>query len=134
MKKLGCVLILAILTVLAFAYNQIRVDQMQKQVAEIAGKLGLGIQGAAKPSGPDLMTSLAQAEKSARRAKQFLKQGKSSQAQAELDKVLRNLKRANTVSSSIVGDAAKFVGEAKERAVKVFQKAWKHISEEAKTK
>jgi hypothetical protein len=51
-----------------------------------------------------------------------------------LDRALRSLQSANTVSEDIVGDAAQFMGKARENAVKVFRKAWQDIAAEAKPK
>jgi hypothetical protein len=54
------------------------------------------------------------------------------EAQAELDWTLKNLNSANNVSQDIVGDTAEYMGKAREKAIELFQTAWKDIAEETK--
>jgi len=134
-QKIGCFLLVLVLAVLA--WDQWRIEQMRNEVRAISERVHVGAkapQAKASSGGSDLVTSLAQIEKHARRAKELMKQKKTAAAQAELDKLLASLKSANTVSTDIAGDAAEFLGKARDNAVDVFQKAWKDISEEAKPK
>ena len=132
MGRIGC--LLAIIVLLVIGWDQWRIEQMRGEVARISGKLH--VESKIKPGAgkSDLVTALAETERHARRAKELLRKKKTAQAQVELDKALASLKSANTVSTDMVGDAAEFMGKARERAVKVFQGAWKEISEQAKPK
>lgn len=131
MRRLGCLGMLIVLLLGVVAYDRWQIERLRGEVAAIAGKVH-----AEKPPKPtagkksDLMTSLAEAEKYTRQAKELLAGKKVTEAQAQLDKAMRKLKSANGVSKDIVGDTAQFLGKARHNAVVVFQKAWKDISEE----
>lgn len=130
---------LLIVVVVVVAYQQYCISQMRNGMYGITSKVHveeIGGKPASSERGrnSDLVTSLAQAERHTRIAKELIREKKTAQAQAELDKALRNLKSAHGVSSDIVGSAAQFLGKTKDNAVSVFQKAWKDISEEAKNK
>lgn len=130
MKRSGCFLV--ILVLLVIGYDQYRIEQLRQEVRAISGKVHIE-KKEKQNSSPDLVTSLAEAERYAKNAKKFIGSKKPKQAQEELDKALKRLKSANAVSKDIVGDAAQFLGNARERTVRTFQKAWNDISEEAKT-
>lgn len=134
MQRLGCIVLA--LVVLLFAWDQWRIEQMRREVQAISGRVhGQQQPSKAKNGGDaDLVTSLAQVEKHTKRAKELIRKKRTAEAQAELELALKSLKSANTVSKDIVGDAAEFVGNARDRAVQVFQKAWQDISKEAKPK
>ncbi len=133
MKRAGCLLFVVVLLIIA--WDQYRIEMMRRQVEQISSK----IQGGKKTDGgkgglSGLVTPMAQTERHVRRAKELLASKKTAEAQAELDKALKSLKSANTVSRDIVGDAAEAFGKTRDKAVKVFQDTWKEISEEAKPK
>ncbi|MDH7602969.1 MAG: hypothetical protein QHI38_12555 [Armatimonadota bacterium] len=133
MGRLGC--LLAALILLVVAWDQYRIEQMRKEIGNISNKLHVQRSGRlVRGTGSDLVTSLAQAESHMRRAKELVKKGKTAQAQAEIDRALQYLQSANKVSTDIAGDAAKFLGQARDRAMKVFQDTWREISEQAKPK
>jgi hypothetical protein len=132
MGRLGC--LVALLILLLVAWDQYRIEQMRKEIGNISSKLHVQDNKTSKQTGSDLVTALAKAERHTRRAKELLKNKKTAQAQAELDKALAYLQSANKVSTDIAGDAAKFLGQARDRAMKVFQDTWKEISEQAKPK
>ncbi len=133
MGRLGCLLALVILLVVA--WDQYRIEKMRKEISNISSKVHVQRSSGLRDRGEsDLVTSLAKAEGHTRRAKELLKKGKTAQAQAELDRALQYLRSANEVSTDIVGDTAKFLGQARDRAIKVFQDTWREISEQAKPK
>lgn len=133
MGRIGCIAIVIIL--LMVGYDQYRIEQMRSEVKAITSKLHVVQSSKTAISGnSDLMTTVAEAERHTRKAKALLRAKKTAAAEVELDKALASFKSANTVSRDIVGDAAEFMGKARDNAVKVFQKAWTDISEEAKTK
>ena len=132
MARLGC--LLAIIVLLVIGWDQYRIEQMRRQIGNISGKLHVQDKKGTSKGKSDLVTALAETERHARKAKELLRNRKTAQAQAELDKALASLKSANAVSTDIVGDAADFLGGARDRAVKVFQDTWKEISEQAKPK
>ena len=135
MKRVGCMGFIVVIVLLVFGYNQFRMEQMRSELAAISNKFHVSPENKTAGSGKtDMVTALAQAEAYTRHAKQLITKKKITQAQAELDKALNSLESANKVSSDIVGDAAGYIGKARDKAVNVFQKAWKDISEEAKTK
>ncbi len=131
MKRGGCFLIILILLVIG--YDQWRIEQLRQEVRTISGKVHVEKKEDKGKTSPDLVTALAEAERYAKNAKELIKSKKPQEAQAQLDKALNRLKSANDVSKDIVGDAAEFLGNARERTVRTFQKAWNDISEEAKT-
>lgn len=133
MGRIGCFVLLIVLVVLA--YDQYRIEQMRNEVRAISGKVH--VESTDKRTGPsnaDLVTALAEVERHTKRAQELIKNKKNVEARAELDKALKSLRSANTVSKDIIGDVAESLGKARKNAVDVFQKAWKDISEEAKTK
>ena len=130
MRRLGCLIIIIVLGIIG--YDQIRLEQVRNEVRAISGKLHFG--GKAKVGSTDLVTALAAAERHAKNAKLLIRKHKDAEAQAEIDSVLKSLRSANTVSSDIVGDAAEAVGNARDKVVRVFQKAWNDVSEEARPK
>lgn len=134
MQRLGCVALA--LVVLLFAWDQWRIEQMRRELRAISGKVH--VEQAPKDAGDgqktDLVTVLAQVEKHTKRAKELIRKKRTTEAQAELDRALKGLQAANNVSEDIVGDAAEYMGKARDRAVEVFQKAWKDISQEARPK
>ena len=135
MRRAGCMALIVVIGLLVLGYNQFRMEQMRSELAAISSKFHVNSANKSTASGKtDMVTALAQAEAYTRHAKQLIAKKKISQAQVELDKALKSLKSANTVSSDIVGDAAGYLGKARDNAINVFQKAWKDISEEAKTK
>ena len=135
MRRMGCLLSLVVLIVIAFGYNQLRFDRLRDEVSRISGKVhvtdGKNKTGAGKT---DLVTALANAERHTKRARELIRKKRTTEAQRELDLALRSIDSASNVSQDIVGDAAQFLGKARENAVKVFRKAWNDISEEAKPK
>lgn len=135
MRRIGCLGMLIILLLGVIAYDRWQIVQLRAEVAAIAGKVHAGKPSKSAPGKkPDLMTSLAEAEKFTRQAQTLLADKRFAEAQAKLDKAMRKLGSANLVSKDIVGDAAQYLGKAKENAVAVFQKAWKDISEEPESK
>lgn len=134
MRRLGCLGILIVVLLAVIVYDQWKIEQLRGEVAAIASKVHAT--KASKTAGrkSDLVTTLAEAEKYTRQAKELMSSKRVAEAQASLDKALRRLNSANTVSKDIVGDAAQFLGKAKDNAVRVFQKAWKDISEEPSQK
>ncbi len=132
MARLGCLFFIII--VLVVGYDQWRIAQLQEEVRAISGKVHVspGTKKSGSPS--DLLTSLAEAQKHTKAAKELIAKKKLPQAQVELDKALAKLKTANGVSQDIVGDVAQVLGKARDKTVRVFQKAWNDIAEEAKPK
>ena len=128
-RGIGCLVLMVV--VLVVVYQQYNMGKMRKEVGAISAKLG--IEDGEQSTGANLVGSLANAEKHARKARDLMDEKKFKQAQAELDKVLTSLKSANSVSRDITGDMADFVGKARHKAVRVFQKAWEDISEETKS-
>jgi hypothetical protein len=131
MKRMGCLLFALVLLVIG--YDQWRIEQLRREVRAISGKVHIENKQNGDKSSTDLVTALAEAERHAKNAKELIRKKKSKEAQAELDKALKRLRSANDVSKDIVGDAAEFLGNARDRTVRTFQKAWNDISEEAKT-
>lgn len=126
-------ILILVLVVAVVGYDQWRIEQLRSEVASISGKIHVGNTGKSAPAGKsDLVTALAQAERYTRQAQELLKSKKTAQAQVELQKAMKSLKSANSVSKDIIGDTAQFLGNARDNAVKVFQKAWNDISEESK--
>lgn len=131
MGRLGCFAI--VLVLLVVGYDQYRIEQMRSEVSAMSSKLHVATQSkSAKNKKPDLVTTVAEAERHTRKAKELLREKKTAAAQVELDKALKSFKSANSVSQDMAGDAAEFMGKARDNAVKMFQKAWTDISEEAK--
>lgn len=130
MGRLGCLIIIVIALVVGF--DQFRIEQMRNEVRAISGKVHIG--GGGKGGSTDLVTTLAEAERHAKTAKELIRKHKDAEASAEIDRALKSLKSANTVSQDIVGDVAETLGKARDNAVRVFQKAWNDISEEARPK
>lgn len=125
--------LILVLVVAVVGYDQWRIEQLRNEVASISGKIHVGNAPKGAPAGEsDLVTALAQAERYTKQAQELLKSKKTAQAQVELQKAMKSLKSANNVSKDIIGDTAQFLGNARNNAVKVFQKAWNDISEEAK--
>lgn len=126
---MGCLFF--ILVLLIIGYDQWRIEQLRSEVRAISARVH--IQDKAKNAAkPDLVTALAEAQRYATNAKELIAKKKPQQAQVELDKALKRLNSANDVTKDIVGDAAVFLGNARDRTVRTFQKAWNDISEEAK--
>ena len=135
MRRLGCFGMLIILLLAVIAYDHWQIEQLRGEVAAIASKVHAEKKpkaGVAKQS--DLVTTLAEAEKYTRQAKELLDGKKVAEAQAKLDKAMGKLNSANGVSKDIVGDTAQFLGKARHNATVVFQKAWKDISEDPQPK
>ena len=130
MGRIGCLAL--VIVALVVGYQQLSIRRMRKQVSAISARFGMEVDK--NGEGSDLVTALAEAERHAKNAKELISANKLKEARAELDKVLGDLKRANYVSRDIVGDAAGFLGKARNNAVKMFQKAWDDISEETKQK
>ena len=135
MKRAAGMVFIIVIIGLVLVYNQIRIEQMRTELAAISSKFHINSESKKTvKEKPNMVTSLAEAERHTKNAKQLISKNKTAQAQAELDKALKSLKSANKVSSDIVGDAADYLGKARNNAVRMFQKAWKDISEEAKPK
>jgi hypothetical protein len=132
MKRAGCLLFVLVLAVIA--WDQYRIEMMRRQLEQISSKIRLQNGSPAAKGKSDLVTAMAETERYARRAKQLLDKKKVAQAQAELDKALKSIRSANTVSRDIVGDAAQFLGTTRDKAIKLFQDTYKEISQEAKPK
>lgn len=132
MRRMGCMGMIVLILLGVIAYDHWKIEQLRGEVAAISSKVHAGKGPKAADHKTDLVTALAEAEKYTRQAKELISGKKVSEAQAKLDKALHKLKSANGVSKDIVGDSAQFLGKAKDNAVKVFQKAWKDISEEPK--
>jgi len=133
MARMGCALL--ILVAIIVGYDQYRITQLQNEVRAISGKVHTSNPGkAGEGEATDLVSSLASAERHVLNAKELLDKKKTAQAQAELDKVLANLKSANSVSQDIVGTVADTLGKARDKTIRVFEKAWKDVSEESKPK
>ncbi|MFQ3549449.1 MAG: hypothetical protein SNJ70_06825 [Armatimonadota bacterium] len=113
-------------------YNQYRFEKMREEVKSITSKF----QSEGKSDGDkdDLVTNLAKAERHTKRAKALLEKKEYEQAKIEMDKALESLSTANKVSTDIIGDTAHFFGNTKDRAVRMFKKAWDDISTEANGK
>jgi flagellin-specific chaperone FliS len=132
MRRMGCFGMLVLILLAVVAYDQWKIEQLRGEVAAIATKVHATKGSSAASQKSDLMTTLAEAEKYTRQAKEAMSNKKVGEAQAKLDKALHKLNSANGVSKDIIGDAAQYLGKAKDKAVEVFQKAWKDISEEPK--
>lgn len=137
MKNTGCLILVLLAVAALVAYDQYRIEQMRQEVLAISGKVyGTGPAKAKGKNGEqrDLVTALAEAERYTKKAQELIDQKRAKEAQAQLDKALARLKSANGVSKDIVGDTAQYLGKTRDNAIKVFQKAWNDISEEAKPK
>lgn len=130
--KAGCLVVLIL--ALIVTYDRWQIMQLQNEVRAISSKLHSSEKSNSTSGDSDLVTTLAKAEKHAKDAKKQLQEKNFGAAQKELDKALNSLRSANDVSRDIIGDAAEALGNARDKAVVVFQKAWKDISEEAKPK
>jgi len=133
LKKAGCLGVVLVLLILG--YQQWRIEQLRQEIRDISGKVHVesGAKGKDKSGDPDLVTALAESERHTKNAKEYISKKKLDQAQAELNKALKKLESANTVSKDIAGDISDVLGQAGERTKRAFQKAWNDISEEAKT-
>jgi len=129
LNRIGCIVLILIAVVVG--YDQWRIEQMRGEIKRLSGRVH-SVRDKVGKTDSDLVSSLAAAQKHAMKAKKLLAEKNTAAAQAELDRVLSSLKSANAVSRDIAGDAAVFLGEARERAVDLFQKAWNDISREAK--
>jgi cell division septum initiation protein DivIVA len=134
MKRVGCLGLVIVLVVLGFALQQRNIDQLRKEVKSISGKVQVQNGKVNAGGGSDLVTALARAESHTKRARELLKNHRTAEAQAELDKALTSLNSAHNVSKDIVGQAAEVFGKARKNAEDVFRKAWQDISEEATSK
>lgn len=131
MRRLGCFGMIVIVLAAVIAYQYWKIGQLSSQLASIATKVHSG--KAAEPASqqPDLMSALAQAQSYTRRAQDYLKSRNFAQAEADLKKAKQKLDAASTFSKSIYDSSAEFLSKAETRTVKVFNKAWKDISEES---
>ena len=134
MRRLGCLGSLIIVLLAVIVYDQWRIEQLRGEVAAIASKVHATKASKTVGQQSDLMTTIAEAEKYTRQAKELMSSKRVAQAQAKLDKALRKLRSAKGVSKDIVGHTAQFLGKAKDNAVRAFQQAWKDISEEPSQK
>ncbi|MCE5200155.1 MAG: hypothetical protein ABFD54_02130 [Armatimonadota bacterium] len=135
MKQTGCLVMVLILVLAVVAYDQYRIEQLRDEVRAISGKVHVQDQGKSKAAAngnSDLVTVLAEAERHAKNAKKLIANKKTAQAQTEIDAALKRLRSANVVSRDIVGDVADTLGSARDNAMRVFQKTWNDISEEAR--
>lgn len=132
MAKMGCFFLFIVIVAGIVGYDQWRITQLQNEVRAISGKVHV-VKPKKSGGSKDLVTTLADAELHTKKAKELIKKKKLVQAQAELDKALASLESANGVSQDIIGDVADALGDARDKTIKVFQKAWKDVSEEAKT-
>lgn len=131
MRRMGCMGLVVVLLLAVVVYDQWRIEQLRREVAAIAVKVHAADKSSAKSDKqPDLVTSLAEAEKYTRQAKQLISRKQNAEAANILDQALQKINSANLVSKDIFGDTAQYLGEAKDSAVEVFQKAWRDISEE----
>jgi hypothetical protein len=128
MRRLGCLGIIIILLLAVIVYDQWRIEQLRADVAAIAEKVHAGKAVKGTSAQADLVTALAEAQKYVRKAQASLAGNQA--ARKNLDKAASKLDSAKDVSKDIVGDAAQFLGKAKDNAVTVFQKAYKDMSEE----
>ena len=133
MTRLGCIVLIVVLLIVG--YDQWRIEQLRNEVESISQKVHVGededVKADAKPS--DLVTSLAEVERHTQRAKKLLDEKDYKEAAAELDKALQSLESANDVSEDIMGDVAESLGQARDKAIRVFRKAWNDIAEEAQS-
>lgn len=132
MRRMGCMGMVILILLAVIAYDHWKIEQLRGEVAAIASKVHAGKGVKKTDQKTDLVTTLAEAEKYTRQAQELISKQKIAEAQAKLNNTLHKLNSANGVSKDIVGDSAQFLGRAKDNAVKVFQKAWKDISEEPK--
>ena len=131
MRRMGCLWMIVILLLAVVAYDQWRIEQLRREVAAIAVKVHSSKPDKGKSAGnSDLVTSLAEAEQYTRQDKYLISNKKTAEAQTLLDKALSNPNSANGLSKDIIGGTAQYLGEAKDNAIEVFQKAWRDISEE----
>lgn len=131
MRKMGCMGLVVVLLVAVVVYDQWRIEQLRREVAAIAIKVHSADKSGSKAGNqPDLVTSLAEAEKYTKQAKQLISRKQNVEAANILDQALQKINSANSVSKDIFGDTAQYLGEAKDTAVEVFQKAWRDISED----
>lgn len=133
MKRIGCLVPLVALVVIAFAYNQWVISQLRDEVGRISGKVH-GVAGKKTTGGGDLVTALANAQRHTQRAKELMRKKRTAEAQQELDLALKSIDSASNVSQDIVGDAAQFLGKARDNTISTFRKAWKDISEQSQPK
>jgi len=134
MRRMGCFGMLVVILLAVIVYDQWMIEQLRGEVAAIASKVHATKASKAAGQQLDLMTTIAEAEKYTRQAKELMSSKRVAQAQAKLDNALRKLNSANRVSKDIVGHTAQFLGKAKDNAVRAFQQAWKDISEEPSQK
>jgi predicted nucleic acid-binding Zn-ribbon protein len=128
---MGCLGMIVVILLAVVIYDQWRIEQLRREVAAIAAKVhAIQPNNSKDDKQSDLVTSLAEAEKYTRKAKQLIANKKPAEAQTFLDQALNKINSANTVSKDIIGDTAQYLGEAKDSAIEVFQKAWQDISEE----
>jgi hypothetical protein len=122
------ILLLLLALVAYIGYNQWKMDRMHSELEAITSRL----HGTKPNSGgqSDLVTPLAKAELHTRKAREMIRRHRNAEAQKELDYVLTNLEQANGVSKDMVGEGAKYLGEAREKAIRLFQQTWKEISED----
>jgi len=122
------VLLLLLALVAYIGYNQWKMDRMNREIEAITSR----VHGTKpNPSGKsDLVTPLAKAELHARKAKEMIRKQRSAEAEKELDYVLKNLEQANGVSKDIVGEGARYLGKAREKAISLLQETWKEMSQD----
>lgn len=134
MKRMGCLTVILVLAIVCL--DQYRIEQMRSQVNAISYKLHMAQSQTrmTRNASSDLVFSVSEAKKHTKRAKELLKEKKNAAAEAELDKAMNCYKSADDNTKNLVGNAASFMGKAKDNAVKVFKKAWTDISDEANAK
>lgn len=130
MRKMGCMGLVVVFLLAVVVYDQWRIEQLRREVAAIAIKVHATDKAGSKTrERPDLVTSLAEAEKYTKQAKHLIANKQNAEAANILDQALQKINSANSVSKDIFGDTAQYLGEAKDSAIEVFQKAWRDISE-----
>gem|GEM_PF-886809 len=122
------VLLLLLALVAYMGYNQWKMDKMRRDLEAITSRVHRT--GPNSSGQSDLVTPLAKAELHTRKAKDMIKKNRPAEAQKELDYALKNLEQANGVSRDIVGEGARYIGKAREKAISLFQETWKEISED----
>lgn len=139
MRQMGCLGLAVVLIVALFVYDQWRIEQLKADVSAIAAKVHVQTEKKdnnkkidKSNNNKDLVTALANAEMHTKRAKELLEKNRKAEANAELDKALKSLDSANNVSRDIAGDAAEYLGKARNRAEELFRSAWHDISAETK--
>jgi len=127
-RCLTSLVFVVLLVVLAFAgYSYWQNNRMKGGLEAIKSKV---VRPAGRPAGSrqDLLTALAEAKLHTTRARELLASGHAKRARFELDKSLRKLERASSLSQDIAADAGSGLGATWTAVRKEVEKAASEIS------